>query len=87
MIKQTTAKAAERLKINITCKDKQMPSTEVLLDDYSQEFVMYNETGIDISLTVAYHRKFHHKNKKNNRILSAGTFVFVGINHGRNVYC
>jgi len=64
IIKQTTAKAAERLKKNITCKDKQMPSTEVLLDDYSHEFVMYNETGIDISLTVAYHRKFHHKNKK-----------------------
>jgi len=23
-----------------------------------------NETGIDISLTVAYHHKFHHQNKK-----------------------
>jgi len=24
-------------------------------EDYSQEFVIYNETGIDISLTMAYH--------------------------------
>jgi len=32
--------------------------------DYSQEFVIYNETGIDISLVVAYHHKFHHQNKK-----------------------
>ena len=30
-----------------------------------EEFVIYrpNETGIDISLTVAYHDKFHHQNK------------------------
>jgi len=33
-------------------------------DDYSQEFVIYNETVIDISLVVAYHHKFHHQNKK-----------------------
>ena len=32
--------------------------------DYLREFVIYNETGIDISLTVAYHPKFHHQNKK-----------------------
>jgi len=33
-------------------------------DNYSQEFVIYNETGIDISFIVAYHHKFHHQNKK-----------------------
>jgi len=54
--------------------------------DYSQEFVIYNETVIDISLIVAYHHKFHHQNKKNSRISSAGMFVFVGINHWRDVY-
>jgi len=32
--------------------------------DYSQEFVIYNETGINISLIVAYHHKFHQQNKK-----------------------
>ena len=37
-------------------------------DDYSQEFVIYNETGIDISLIVAYHHKFHHQNKKKTTI-------------------
>ena len=29
-------------------------------DNYSQEFVIYNETGIDISFIVAY----HHQNRK-----------------------
>ena len=43
---------------------------------------LYNETGIDISLIVAYHHKYH-QNKTNNRISSAGMFVFVGINHWR----
>jgi len=33
-------------------------------DDYSQEFVICNETGIDISLIVAHHHKFRHQNKK-----------------------
>ena len=33
-------------------------------DDYSQEFVICNETGINVSLTVAYHHKFRHQNKK-----------------------
>jgi len=32
--------------------------------DYSQEFVIYDETGIDISLIVAYRHKFRHQNKK-----------------------
>jgi len=32
--------------------------------DYSQEFVIYNKTGIDISLIVAYQHKFHHQNKR-----------------------
>ena len=41
-----------------------MPSAEVLPDDYFQASVIYNETGTDISLTVAYHHKFHHQNKK-----------------------
>ena len=49
-------------------------------DDYLQEFVIYNETVIDISLIVAYHHKFHHQNK-NNHISSAGMLVFVGIHH------
>ena len=31
---------------------------------YSQEFVIYSETGIDICLTMAYHHKFRHQNKK-----------------------
>jgi len=48
---------------------------------HSQEFVIYNETGIDTSLIVAYNNKFRHQNKKNNCISSAGMFVFVGINH------
>jgi len=26
--------------------------------------MIYNETGIDISLTAAHHHKFHHQNKK-----------------------
>jgi len=40
-------------------------------DDYLQEFVIYNETVIDISLIVAYHHKFHHQNKNQpyNRLL------------------
>ena len=33
-------------------------------DDYSQEFVLHNETGTDISLIMSYHQKFHHQNKK-----------------------
>ena len=41
--------------------------------DYSQQFVKYNETGIDISLTVTHHHKFHNL-KKNNCALSAGMF-------------
>jgi len=45
---------------------------------------LYNETGIDISLLVAYHHKFHHQNKKNNFTSSAGMFVFVGINQWPN---
>jgi len=57
-----------------------MPQADVS-DDYSQEFVIYSETGIDISFIVAFHHKFHHQDKKNNRISSAGMFVFVGINH------
>jgi len=48
------SKSSRRLQIDITCKDKQMPLADVLYDDYSQELVIYNETGIDISLTVAY---------------------------------
>jgi len=32
--------------------------------DYSQEFVIYDETGIDISLIVAYHHKFRHQKQK-----------------------
>jgi len=32
--------------------------------DYSREFVLYNETGTDISLIMSYHQKFHHQNKK-----------------------
>ena len=39
-------------------------SVKALKANYSQEFVIYNETGIDISLTVAYHHKFYHQNKK-----------------------
>jgi len=31
---------------------------------HSQEFVIYNETGIDTSLIVAYNHKFRHQNKK-----------------------
>ena len=46
---------------------------------------MYDETGIDISLIAAYHHKFYHQIKKNNRMSSAVMFVFVGINHLLNV--
>jgi len=74
------SKSSRRLKIDIACKEKQMPS-QTLSDDYSQQLMTYNETGIDISLVMAYHHKFHHQNKKNNCISSAGMFVFVGINH------
>ena len=49
----------------------------MLSDDYSPEFVINNETGIDNSLTVAYHRKFHHGNTKKQPTSSAGLFVFV----------
>jgi len=38
-------------------------------DDYSQEFVIYNENGIDISLLVAYHPKFHKQNTTLYRLL------------------
>ena len=48
-------------------------------DDYSQEFVIYNETGIDISLIVAYHHKFYHQNKKNNHISSAGSLSLASL--------
>ena len=37
---------------------------QTLFDDYAQEFAMYNVSGIDFSLVVAYHCKFHHLNKK-----------------------
>jgi len=44
-----------------------------------------DDGGSDITgrsaMPVAYHRKFHHQNEKNNRISSAGVLVFVGINH------
>jgi len=39
--------------------------------------MIYNETGIDISLTAAHHHKFHHQNKKNNSKSSAGMSIFV----------
>jgi len=39
-----------------------MPQADVS-DDYSQEFVIYSETGIDISFIVAFHHKFHHQDK------------------------
>jgi len=45
-----------------------------------------NETGIDISWTVAYHQKFHDQNKKNNHISSAGMFVFIDVNHGYSLF-
>jgi len=48
---------------------------------HKEEFVIYNETGIDISLTVAYHDKLHHQNKKNNNCITSGVIVFVDINH------
>jgi len=35
---------------------------------HKEEFVIYNETGIDISLTVAYHDKLHHQNKKKQQL-------------------
>jgi len=43
--------------------------------------VIYNETGIDISLIVEYHHKFHHQNK-NNSMSSAGvdTFKYLLLN-------
>jgi len=55
------SKSSRRLKIDTTYKDKQM---QTFSDDYSQEFVIYNEIGIDISLILAYHHKFYHQNKK-----------------------
>jgi len=53
------SRSSRRVKIDITSKDKQTPWADVS-GDYSQECVIYNETGTDISLTVAYHHKFHN---------------------------
>ena len=42
-------KSSRFLKIDITCKEKKMPSANVTGDfiyHYSQEFVIYNETDI-----------------------------------------
>jgi len=41
--------------------------------------MIYNETGIDISLTAAHHHKFHHQNKKTttaNRLLVCLSLCF-----------
>jgi len=49
-------------------------------ENYSQDCVIYNETGIDISQQWHIIINFITKTK-HNRTSSAGMFVFVGINH------
>ena len=64
------SRSSRILKMDITCKEKQMPQAKVS-DDYTQEFVIYNETDSDKlnSLTVAYRHKFYQQNKKKPHIV------------------
>ena len=57
------SESCRRQKIDM-CKRNRCHRLQTFSDDYSQEFVIYNETGIDVSLIVAYHHKFHHQTKK-----------------------
>jgi len=45
--------------------------------------MIYNETGIDISLTAAHHYKFHHQNKNNYSKSSVGMSICVFVGHSK----